>query len=273
MNKKIAFLTTIFPMERKYLLDFLNSLQNQTFKNFDLIIVNDGYDDLAELLVSYKNIKTIVLAYNGTPAKNREFGINYCLEQKYDILIFGDSDDYFENNRVEKSIEFLKDNDIVVNDLSLFDESEIYEDKYISNRVKNRSKIDLEFIKNKNVFGLSNTALKLKDIDKIELPSDLVAVDWYFFTLLLLKNKVAIFTNETVTYYRQHAENLVGLKKLDIQSYKRGIKVKKKHFQCLNHITDIFNEELNRISEIELKVDNIKLNTETNDNPLWWELI
>ena len=88
MNQKIAFLTTIFPMEKEYLFDFLNSLQNQTVKNFDLIIVNDGYNDLAELLISYKDINTVVLKHNGTPAKNREFGINYCLEQKYDILSY-----------------------------------------------------------------------------------------------------------------------------------------------------------------------------------------
>lgn len=105
------------------------------------------------------------------------------------------------------------------------------------------------------------------------MPSDLAAVDWYFFTLLLLKNKIAIFTNETVTYYRQHSQNLVGLKKLDIESYKRGIEVKKKHYKCLSIVSDRFNEELNRILELELNSDNIKLNNNTNDNPLWWELI
>lgn len=273
MNQTIAVLTTIFPMEKKYLFDFFNSLQNQTAKNFNLIVVNDGYDDFSELLILYKDIRVVELKHNGTPAKNREFGINYCIEGGYDILIFGDSDDYFKSDRVAKSIEFLKQNDIVVNDLSLFNQDGIYEDKYISNRIKNRSIIDIEVIKNKNIFGLSNTALKLKDMDKVEFPSDLVAVDWYFFTMLLLENKIAIFTNETETYYRQYSQNLVGLKTLNINSYKKGIEVKKKHFKYLSNISNVFNEELNRILKIELKVDNIKMNSEIHNNPLWWELI
>ena len=55
------------------------------------------------------------------PIENREKGINYCINQGYDILIFGDSDDYFSRNRVEKSIELLSKYSIVVNDLNLFD--------------------------------------------------------------------------------------------------------------------------------------------------------
>ena len=43
MPKKIAFLTTIYPIEDDYLYTFFDSLDGQTFKNFDLIVVNDGY--------------------------------------------------------------------------------------------------------------------------------------------------------------------------------------------------------------------------------------
>ena len=40
-NKKTAFLTTIFEMNKRYLQDFFKSLKNQTYKNFDIIVVND----------------------------------------------------------------------------------------------------------------------------------------------------------------------------------------------------------------------------------------
>ena len=103
---------------------------------------------------NFKNI--IELIYSGTPSKNREYGINYCIENNYDVLIFGDSDDYFSDNRVELSLKMLKENDIVVNDISLFNDTGIYEEKYISNRLKDNSKISYEYIQNKNIFGLSN---------------------------------------------------------------------------------------------------------------------
>ena len=268
-NMKIAFLTTIFPMKSELLYNFFDSLKIQTYKKFDVIVVNDNYNDFETLQTNYEVFLNIIeLKYSNTPVKNREFGINYCIKNKYDILIFGDSDDYFDKNRIKKSIELLKISDIVVNDLSLFDESGVYEEKYISNRIENNSIIDVEFIRDKNIFGLSNTAILLKNLTKVSLSNDLVAVDWYLFTLLLLDNTKAIFTNETVSYYRQYDANTVGLKELDLESLRIGVEVKKKHYKILKKVTNKYNDEIDRLENIKLEVTSKKI-----ENPLWWELI
>ena len=209
---KIAFLTTVFPMEENFLYDFLDSLKNQTYQNFDLIVVNDGYKDFDSTKAVYNQMLNITeLQYSDTPAKNREYGINYCIDNGYDILIFGDSDDYFESNRVEKSLEFLKKSDIVVNDLNLFNGNGVYEEKYLSHRLKNLDVVDFEFLKDKNIFGMTNTAIKLENISKVTFDDKIVAVDWYFFKTLLGQGLKAIFTNETVSFYRQYENNTVGL--------------------------------------------------------------
>lgn len=265
---KTAFLTTIFPMNEQYLYDFFDSLKNQICQNFDVIVVNDGYKEFEEIKSAYNQALNIIeLQYSNAPAKNREHGINYCIDSGYDVLVFGDSDDYFEENRVQKSLELLKENDIIVNDLSLFDESGVYEEKYLSHRLENLEIVNFEFIKDKNIFGLSNTAIKLKDISKVTIPDDLIAVDWYIFSILLLKNKKAIFTNETVSYYRQHQQNTVGLKKIDKESFEKGIDVKQKHYEALNQTNEQFDSELDRLSTLKFcDVKQIK-------HPLWWELI
>jgi len=189
--KNVAFLTTIFPMEERFLIDFFDSLSGQTYDNFDVIVVNDGYDNFYDV--------------------NREYGINYCIKRKYDILIFGDSDDYFSNNRVELSLNMLNSNDIVVNDVSLFSDRGVYETMYISNRLSDNSKVNFNYIKNKNIFGLSNTALKINILSKVSFDKDLVAVDWYLYKSLLKNSCKAIFTNKAITYYRQHKDNTIGL--------------------------------------------------------------
>lgn len=266
---KTAFLTTIFPMKKEYLYDFFDSLKNQTYKPFDIVVVNDGYENFDQIKSEYNQFLNIIeLQYSNTPAKNREFGINYCIDNKYDVLIFGDSDDYFADNRVAKSLELLKDNDIVINDLSLFHDNSIYEKNYISNRIENNTIIDIDFILDKNIFGLSNTALLLKGLDKITIPNDLIVVDWYFFSLLLISNKKAVFTNETTSYYRQHELNTVGLKDIDLVSLKKGIEVKKKHYELLKNHTNIFDNEINKIDKRKLEIQEIKIKS-----PLWWELI
>ena len=209
--KNVAFLTTIFPMEERFLIDFFDSLSGQTYDNFDVIVVNDGYDNFYDVKMKYQNLSIIELPYSDTPAKNREYGINYCIKRKYDILIFGDSDDYFSNNRVELSLNMLNSNDIVVNDVSLFSDRGVYETMYISNRLSDNSKVNYSYIKNKNIFGLSNTALKINILSKVSFDKDLVAVDWYLYKGLLKNGCKAIFTNKAITYYRQHKDNTIGL--------------------------------------------------------------
>ena len=216
---KIAFLTTIFPMKKQFLIDFFNSLNNQTYDNFDVVVANDGYSNFNEIKLKYGKLNIVELECSNTPAKNREYGINYCIERKYDILIFGDSDDYFSNNRVELALEALNSNDIVVNDVSLFDNDGTYEDMYISNRLENDSKVNYDYIKNKNIFGLSNTALKINILSKVSFDKDLVAVDWYLYKGLLKNGCKAIFTNKAITYYRQHKDNTVGLQAIKGKYY------------------------------------------------------
>jgi len=210
MNK-VAFLTTVFPQNEKFLKPFFNSLSAQTYKNYDLVIVNDNFKNLDLYKDLYSNLNIIDINSSNTPAKNREIGINYCIDHNYEVLAFGDSDDYFKDNRIEKSLELLKKSDVVVNDLSLFNDNGIYEKNYLSNRLKNLDIIDFEFIKDKNIFGMSNTAIKLKGIEKVSFNKEIIAVDWYFFKRILKKGCKAIFTNETETFYRHYKNNTIGL--------------------------------------------------------------
>jgi len=207
----IAFLTTIFPMQEKFLIDFFNSLKNQTYKEFDIVVVNDGYKNFGKIKQKFSELRIIELPFSSTLAKNREYGINYCIEKKYDVLIFGDSDDYFVPNRVEKVLEKLEHYNVVVNDLTLFDENGVLCEKYFSHRLKNNFVFDYEFIKNKNICGLSNTAINLKILRNINIPDNIIGVDWFLYKQLLKHNQ-AIFTNETITFYRQYENNTVGLK-------------------------------------------------------------
>jgi len=83
---KIAFFTTIFTMNEHYLYDFFNSLRNQTYQKFDIIVVNDGYKNFEKIKTLYsKTLNIIELQYSNTPVKNREYGINYCIDNNYDF--------------------------------------------------------------------------------------------------------------------------------------------------------------------------------------------
>ena len=54
-------------------------------------------------------------------------------------------------------------------------------------------------------------------------------VTWYIFSKFLIDGKKAIFTNKTVSYYRQHEQNTIGLKQFDESSFNKALNVKIKH--------------------------------------------
>ena len=279
---KVAFFTVVFPSVAKYLNDFFDSLIKQSIRDFDVIIVNDGIAGLQDLLHQYSDLNIIHDNYHNTPSKIREYCINNIKSMNYDIIIFGDADDYFEGNRVYKCLELLENYDIVVNDFVIVDaDKNELEKSYLSKRVKNGDIINYDFIIDKNLFGLSNTAIRTSTFNDITFDENLIAVDWFFFSILLRSNR-AVFTNETLTYYRQHSDNTIGIGDFDFNKLKSGLEVKLLHYKLMSEVdSKFFNlyekfKELNNRLEIdESFLDEYILRIKESDiyYPLWWEEI
>jgi len=208
---RVSFFTVIYPIERKFLEDFFRSLEGQTYQMFDIVVVNDGYENFEEIVRTFNDLNIRELPGTGNIPRNRELGINFCIDEGYENIVFGDCDDYFQSNRLEESLILLKDFDVVVNDLSTFNKNGPVANNYFSNRINNGDTIDYDFIADKNIFGFSNTALRLKGFSKVVISEDVFPPDWHFFKMILSDNKKAIFTNATTTFYRQHDSNMLGL--------------------------------------------------------------
>ena len=163
---------------------------------------------------------------------------------------------FLSENRISESVRLLSSYDIVVNDLSLYSNGNIIE-KYLSKRINSNSKIDIDFILNKNIFGFSNTAMKLNIIDDVSLPKNLIAVDWYFFSILLLSTNNIVFTNNILTYYRQHEYNTIGIGSLNKSSIAKGIDVKMLHYNKLQALDKRYKSLLKLLIKFK-KTVNIK---------------
>jgi len=274
----------VFPLIRKYLDSFFTSLENQGVRDFDLYIVNNGLEDFNAYKLKYKKLNIREINFSGTPSEIRIFGIEQIKKENYDVIIFGDADDYFAQNRVEKIIELIKDCDILVNDFNVVDDDgRIVKNDYLSQRLENRQLIDIGFIKNKNIFGLTNTAVRMDVIDRGVFDKDSIAFDWLFFNRLLSKGCKAIFTNETITYYRQHRFNTVGIGHgMNPKDFLRGIQVKSLHYQRMSDIDPAYSSLYQKFNSLynRMGADNIYLNSHLEkikalkiENPLWWEEI
>lgn len=273
---KVALFTVFYPGAETYVDEFFNSVLNQTYKIFDLIIVNDGYkdDNLASLC---PNLSIIELRGDATISGNRAIGINYAIDNAYDYLFLCDVDDYMYPTRVEHVLESFGNNDIIVNDLDIVgaDRKLIVKD-YFQKTISANTILDKDFIKDKNIFGFSNTALKVSAFSKVSFPEDLKVVDWYFFTQLLNEGLKAQFLDESLTEYRQHSGNMIGISSFTIDVFKKLIELKKKQYSYMKEVYPVYQKLYDQMIDLSKLPDNellkiIDKNTGITPYPVWWE--
>lgn len=102
----MPLVTIIIPVynTEKYLKKCLNSVVNQTYKNLEIIVINDASSDnslaiLENYAKKYKNIKLVNNPVNLGVSISRNIGLD-CANGDY--IYFLDSDDFIRNDAIEK---------------------------------------------------------------------------------------------------------------------------------------------------------------------------
>ena len=163
MASKISVIIPVYNVEQ-YLEKCLDSILNQTYKNIEIILVNDGSIDKSGVICDeysrkYNNIK-VFHKENGGVSSARNLGIDNATGQ---YLAFVDPDDYIDPNMyeilVKKIVEtnsdiamcsfvYVKENENIVEDNS--DEIIIFDKEEVLSRYFNRVKpFNASFLWNK----------------------------------------------------------------------------------------------------------------------------
>lgn len=281
MNNPGVVFSVVYSKALPYLRDVRDSVLAQTRRDFDVVLVNDSCDK-AQIQDIFSPINFTILEPEGGFSGNRTQGINYAQKQGYKYILFCDADDSFTANRYERTIdEFEKSNaDILVCNLNIADEQcRPFIKDYFSKEIPSNRWIDADFLKDKNIFGMSNTAIRLDALtEDIQIPETPI-VDWLLFTTLLLKGLKAKYLTDSMVNYRQYSSNMIGINLFDVASFRRLTGLKLNHYRLLAEAGYKQYEPLRQESESLLTLSDDEIETivkrelAIHPQPLWWQII
>ena len=246
----------------RYLKEQLDSILNQTYSDFRLIISDDkSTDKTRSIIEEYAKKDSRIECYfqenNLGVIKNFEFLMK---KVESDYFMFSDQDDIWKENKIEKSMEVMENDkaDLVYSDLEVVDKNlnttfkSYWKLKGLDNKVKKYNNFSALYLNN---FITGCTMLcKKKFIDMIlPLPNRYKYVlHDYWVALIVSQHGTLSYIKEPLIKYRQHKDNKIGSRKKsdEINNFDElrylFIDVKIEHFT-------VFVENENKFTSMEMR--------------------
>ena len=245
--KKVSIIVPVYNVEL-YLKECLNSLIKQTYKAFEIILIDDGSTDLSgKICDDYKlkdNRIKVIHKKNGGVSSARNLGLS---SSKGEYILFVDSDDYVEKDYIKTLVKESNNCDLVC--CSYYTE---FLNKKINNKICNKSIVintieAQEKIYNQDSFSgfLWNKLFKKDIIDSNKLKfneSIHMCEDQLFIVQYLLKvNSIKLIPN-MLYHYRMRKGSIV---------WNNGSKKRLTVFDSYKLVNQIYNK--NNINNIFFK--------------------
>ena len=221
-NSLISIVIPVYNTE-KCLGGCLNSIQNQTYKNFEVILVNDGSMDHSEsICMDFVKVDTRFKYFtkvNGGASSARNFGLDNVTG---DFITFIDADDWVDENHLEVLLNNIKENnsDMAVSSIKKFDNVRNFEFRVYSKQEKyllNYNKLNREeflVILPKLIHASNSYKIAVSKLFKKELVTDVrfdesivYGEDLDFFFKLYNKVNSISYVDEVTYIYRLHDES------------------------------------------------------------------
>lgn len=217
----VSIITPSFNSE-KFIAGTIQSVQNQTYLNWEMIIVDDCSTDKTVSIAQYSanndnRIKVYTLDKNSGTGIARNTGLEKALG-KY--IAFLDADDLWKPNKLEIQVNFLRNNNLPFT-FSFYDCIN-EQGTELNKRVeapRNLSYMQLFFC---NYVGNLTGIYDVNYFGKIAISSIRKRQDWMLWLTILKKVKSAQPIPESLAFYRIR-ENSISASKLDLLKHNFGV--------------------------------------------------
>ena len=205
---KVSIIIPVHNSE-KYILECINSVINQTYKNLEIIIVDDkSTDNTINIIknIKDKRIKLIKLKQNSGVSIARNKGIEASTG---DYICFLDSDDYWYKEKIEKQLKFIKNKAFIYSEYLYLSENKTHI-AHVPETITYK-----EALKNTTIFT-STVMLNMKYLKKQDIYMSNVkrGQDTACWWKILKKVYIAYGMQEVLSIYR------VGNKSLSSNKFK-----------------------------------------------------
>lgn len=205
-QKDLAPVSIIMPAYNcsKTISESIDSVINQTFRNWELIVVDDcSRDNTVEIVKKYQkkfnNIALIILKKNGGVGVCRNIGVN---KARNDWIAFLDSDDLWEKNKLQKQISFIKKetNARLVFTGSSFIDNNGEKKKFVLDVPE---RVNYDQLLSHNIISCSSVLVKKEEMLKHPMPKDrMIHEDFVTWLSILKGGKIAYGIHEPLLVYR-----------------------------------------------------------------------
>jgi len=202
----------------KYLNEFLDSLKQQTYRDFKLIVRDDAsIDDSVKILEECDLIEKLFIAdKNFGVVESFNFLLKYFIDSGDEYLLFADQDDIWNKDKVEillrnanNSYPMLIHSDLAVVDekLNLINGS-FFEYKKLNPYLNKLSDILFQNIATGCTMLINRKLASLV----YPIPKEAIMHDWWIFLVASIFGEIK-FLDEALLLYRQHDNNTIGASK------------------------------------------------------------
>ena len=220
MDEKISVIVPVYNVEQ-YLERCVDSIINQTYKNLEIILVNDGSTDnsgqLCDELAKKDDRIRVIHKKNGGLSDARNVGID---EAEAELVGFIDSDDYIDEDMYEVLINNLKAANA---DLSMCGHYDVY-NNVPESQVSDKKTWELstqeaiKMVMEAKILSVTavNKLYKKSLFSELKFEIGKIAEDAFIMIKLLDKCNKIVATNEK-KYYYVHRENSITTQKFSLK--------------------------------------------------------
>ncbi len=196
----------------------LNSLRHQNFKNFEVIVCDDGStDNTSEVIKSFEGELSLTYFRHdnwGGPAKPRNIGIK---NSKAKWICFLDSDDWWLPSKLQECKMYIDDYDFIFHDVKKYN-GEIQNNNVFDKFIQIQTFFSPErILYNGNFISCSSVCIKRSLFDNYlfeEDPSIIALEDYYAWIKLFSKKKVKVkHIKKTLSAYSYGFDNISSYNK------------------------------------------------------------